>query len=230
MQLRQMPVVLILVGMLADPLLGASAQTDSGGSAAQTAAAQPQRPAARAPGQIDLGFSFYEAYNSSSTGSGVVQTPDNSPGGMFEMRYIRRPLVGFEFAYGLNLSTETFAPSASNCGYVCSTAPLKLQAKASIASLDWIFSRKIGALRPFAVAGLGFFIDSTDRSIYEVNTVVRPAYVVGGGLDWAFLPRAGLRLQYRDTVYRAPNLSSLFPATGQFTSTSEPMGGFYYVF
>jgi hypothetical protein len=228
MRLRARPVVLILAGMLAAS--GAWAQTQSSGSAAQAPTAQPQAAAKHAPAQIDMGFGFYEGYTSATSGNGTLQTPENAPGGTFELRYIDRPLVGFEFAYGFNLANTKFAPKPGDCGYACSTAPLDLGAKASLASLDWVFSKRFGNVMPFAVTGMGFFITSTNRSTFEVNTVVRPAYIVGGGLDWGFTPRLGLRLQYRDAFYKAPDLSSLYPSTGQFTYTGEPTGGFYYVF
>ncbi len=237
MRLRAMPVVLILAGMMA--LSGASAQAQSSESTAPSPAAQPQNKPARTPAEIDFGVSFYEALNSTSSGSGLVQTPENSPGGLFEVRYIASPLVGFEFAYGFNPAKESFY-SAADCAtyHDCYTgspayteaSPLKLTAYASTVSLNWVFSRQIGSLRPFAVTGLGFFIDSTDPSLYNVNTVVRPAFVVGGGLDWSLRPRWGLRVQYRSTMYSAPNLSTLYPSTGILTSTSEPMAGFYHVF
>ncbi len=223
MQLRERPVVLILAGILA--VSGASAQTQSSGSAAQP----PARPT-RAAAQIDMGFGFYEGYNNPTSGNGTLQSPENAPGGTFELRYIARPLVGFEFAYGFNLANTKFAPKPGACGFVCSTAPLTLDGKASLVTLDWVFSKPMGRLRPFVVTGMGFFITSTNQSTYEVNTVVRPAYVAGGGLDWGLSSRFGLRVQYRDAFYSAPNLSTLYPATRKFTYTSEPTGGFYYVF
>ncbi len=230
MQLRAMPAVLILAGMMV--VSGASAQTQSSGSAAQAQTAQAQQTAARAPAQIDLGVSAYVALKGSSTsGNGTLQTPHSFGGGMIEVRYIAKPLIGFEFAYGYNPGDQTLAPNPGACHYVCQNAKVTLPAKASTVSLDWVFSRKMGSFRPFAVTGLGFYIDSTDPYEYSnVNTVVRPAFVLGGGVDWGFLPKAGLRLQYRDMFYKAPNLDTDYPATGQFTSTSEPMAGFYYRF
>lgn len=222
MQLRWMPVVLILMGMV--PASGVMAQTQSSGSAAQ-----PQK-AARRPAQIDIGAGAYEALNSSSSGMGTLQKPSNSPGFLFELRYIASPLVGFEFSYGFNPADQLFTPNPGDCRLVCANAPLELHAKASTIGLNWVFSKRYGAIMPFAITGVGFFVDSTNQSTYVVNTVPRPALILGGGMDWNVLPKFGVRAQYRDNIYSAPNLSSLYPATGQITSTGTPTVGFFYVF
>jgi len=37
-------------------------------------------------------------------------------------------------------------------------------------------------------------------------------------------------LQYRGNLYKAPNISHPYPATGKFTQTGMPMGGVYFQF
>ena len=49
-------------------------------------------------------------------------------------------------------------------------------------------------------------------------------------MDYSFGSRLGLRVQVRDNYYKAPNTSSIYPATGVFTYSLEPMGGVYYRF
>ena len=228
MQLRWMPVVLILMGMVSAS--GALAQTQDSGAAAQAPAAQPQKKAAHGPAQITLGGSFYQALNSPSSGMGTLQTPANSPGFLLEIRYIARPLVGFEFSYGYNPADQVIEPLKGNCGLVCAFAPLELHAKASTIGLDWVFSKRFGPIRPFALVGPGFFIDSTNQSVYVVNTVARMSLVTGGGADWNIGPKFGVRAQIDGNFYRAPNLSALFPATGKTTYTLTPAVGVFYVF
>lgn len=208
--------------------------TGAAGHAQTGADSQPQvnstgraKPAASV-GQFDIGASFYEALNNSTSGNGSQQTTTNAAGGMLEGRYIASPLVGFEITYGFNPANQTLGPKTGDCGYFCSIPTTPLKAKASEVGLDWVFSKKIGDIRPFAVAGLGFFITSPGNSTYEVNTVVRPAFIGGGGVDWGFLPHFGFRAQFRDNVYKAPNLSAFLPATGVYTHTMEPMAGIYF--
>ena len=226
--MKWMQAVLFVVAVAA---LGAAcpAQTSADGQA-QTNPATPAQAKAADEAEFSIGGSFYEALNKSTAGNGTVQTTTNSAGGMLEVRFIDKPFLGGEFTYSYNPANQTIAPAA-NCAtyYDCFTIP-PLKVKASEVGLDYVVSKKIGRLRPFAVGGLGFFISSPDNSKYEVNTVVRPAYIFGGGLDWAALGHIGLRVQFRDNVYKAPNLSSFNEPTGQFTHSAEPMAGVYYSF
>lgn len=202
---------------------------------AQTGAdSQPQAnstgrvKAAASAAQIDIGGSFYEAMNNSTTGGGTQQTTTNAAGGMVEGRYIASSLVGFEVTYGFNPENQTLSPKTGACGFACTNPVTPLKVKTNEVGLDWVFSKKFGSIRPFAVAGFGFFISSPAKSTYEVNTVVRPAFIGGGGVDWGFLPHFGFRAQFRDNVYKAPDLSPFYPSTGVYTQTMEPMAGLYF--
>ena len=64
---------------------------------------------ASAQAQTDVAVSGF-ATTSSSNGHGTQQTPETSEGGLFELRHIVNPLVGYEFAYSFNPATH--APSA----------------------------------------------------------------------------------------------------------------------
>jgi len=189
-----------------------------------------------------MGFSFYEAMNSTTTAMGVTQTPTNSGGGMFELRHIHSPFIGYEFSYSYNPADQTVVPApAPACGSICNTPPQRIPSKGSTVGLDWVISKKFGALRPFAVGGLGFFIDQPAYSVtvgqtpvptnrYPENDVVRPSWIYGGGLDLAISHHLGFRVQYRALIYHVPNLSDLYPAQGVYTQTRMPMGGVFYAF
>jgi opacity protein-like surface antigen len=227
--------------------------------AASGAAAQNQGNSAQAPApangqarvssasdesQTDIGGSFYRAMNSATTAKGVTQSPVDADGGMLEIRHIHSPLIGYEVTYGYNREDETVAAEAAPACETydtCSTPTQKMTASTSLVGLDWVFSKKFGNLRPFATAGLGFFIDeptspriqqtpTTSVPGYGVNDTVRISYLYGGGVDWSITRHLGIRGQYRGVVYRVPNISMLFPAQGLFTQTSEPMGGIFYRF
>ncbi len=197
------------------------------------APAQSQPPVAKASPDraADIGVSVYQAMNSATTANGVTQTPNNSIGGMFEARYIHSPLIGFELTYGYHHVDETVGPSpAGTCGIYCSVPAQSLSIPVSLVGLNWVFSKKYGSLRPFAAGGLGFLISEPGRTTYGVYDVVRPSYLYGGGVDWAFMQHFGVRLQYRGALYKVPNVSTLFPAQGVFTTTNMPMGGLFYSF
>ncbi|HVU45473.1 MAG TPA: hypothetical protein VHD85_05065 [Terracidiphilus sp.] len=217
-----------LTAIVIAALSGVASHAQSGADSQAQANSARRAPATESEPQFDIGASFYEALNNSSSGNGTQQTTTNAQGGMVEARYIQSSLIGFELTFGFNPADQTFSPKTGACGFACANAVTPLSAKASEVALDWVFSKKYGNFRPFAVAGMGFFITSPSNSKYEVNTVVRGTFIGGGGVDVGLSRRFGIRAQFRDNVYKAPNLSAFYPATGVYTQTLEPMVGFYF--
>jgi opacity protein-like surface antigen len=218
----------VMTGMVVAALSCAAAQAQAGTAQAQTGAAPAQKAAAQT--QTDLGVSFYRTFTKSSSGNGTDQVPTNSTGGMLELRHIHSTWIGYEFTYSFNPADQTYSPTVGNCGYHCANPTTKVPANANEFSLDWVVSKQFGNVRPFAVGGLGFFVAVPSTNQYYVNTIVRPAYVFGGGVDWNFASHLGLRVQFRDNLYKAPNMEAIFNPTGAFTQSAEPMGGVFYRF
>jgi hypothetical protein len=201
---------------------------------------------ATAQAQTDVALSGYRTFASSSTSAssnGVVthQTPTDSEGGLFEWRHIVNPLVGFEFEVTSNPADQTYDnPNATlpNCYPLGPTTsappacqpPLKLSGEATQFGGVWVVSKKIGNVRPFLLGGAGFVVTVPGKSAYSVNTVMRPNFIYGGGVDWSFEKHFGLRLQVRGNMSKAPNLSDLFNSTTKYTQIYEPMGGIFYRF
>ncbi len=194
---------------------------------------------AAAQAQTDIALSGFRTFTSSSTGSGTEQAPSDSEGGLFEWRHIANPLVGYEFNYSLAGENESYISTNATLptcypigpsGTPPTCQPLKVSGKANQFGLNWIVSLKAANLRPFALGGIGLRITVPGASIYSVNTVVRPAFVYGGGFDWTFVPHFGLRLQVQGTMSKAPNLSDEYNSTTKYTQIYEPMAGVYYRF
>ncbi len=196
---------------------------------------------ATAQAQTDVALSGYRTITSSSSGSGTQQTPTDSEGGLFEWRHIVNPLVGYEFEISFNPANQSYInPNANvlsnNCfptgptGTPATCQPLKVSGKAIQFGGVWVVSKKIGNVRPFALGGAGFVVTVPGSSPYSVNTVMRPDFIYGGGLDWTFIPHFGLRLQVRGNMSKAPNLSDIFNSTTKYTQIYEPMAGVYYRF
>ncbi len=194
-----------------------------------------------AQAQTDVALSGFRTMTSSSTGFGTKQTPHDSEGAIIELRHIVNPLVGFEGAVSFNLDNQSYAPNGSSCAFVCGQPTQEISGKLTEFTMDWVVSIKSGKVRPFALGGAGFAFTipgnspnvSTANGLvqgYAVNTVVRPAFVYGGGLDWSFLPHFGLRVQIRGNMTKAPQLSDLYPSTAAYTQIYEPTGGVYYHF
>lgn len=231
MRTKWMLISFILIGIAA--LTGAAAygQADSSTSGQPAPATKAKaRTAQDSESQWDVGGSFYEAFTSGTSGTGTKQTPSNGMGGLFEVRHIVNPLVGYELSVGFNQANQTYAPNGTACQLTCAYAPAVLTGNATVAALDYVVSKKFGNLRPFAVGGLGVLIAVPGPTPYGNNTSIRGAYVAGGGVDFAFSAHLGIRAQVRDNFYKAPNTSSIYPATGVFTHSLEPMGGVFYRF
>jgi opacity protein-like surface antigen len=216
---------------------------------AQTADAPPANPQAtdaqpaRTPAknaqpegaQIDIGGSFYHAFTRTSTGNGTKQTPENNTnGGMFEMRYLASRYLGAGLAVSFGPGNQTFAPNGTypTCGGACAYPVTTLVAGAIEVVPEYVPSVQFGRMRVFGVGGLGVYIVTTGASNYATTTRSRIAYVFGGGSDFSLTPRFGIRVQYRYSMYKAPDIASPggYPATGEFTSSSEPMAGVFYTF
>ncbi len=228
MRTKRMLTTFIFFGMAALTAAAAYGQADAPASG-QTGNNAKARAAASSS-QMDIGGSFYEALTSGTSGAGIHQTPSNSPGGMVELRYISSPLVGFELAVSVNPADQAYAPIAGACGLACNNPPTKITAIAVGTAVDYVVSKKVGNLRPFLAAGVGFFITVPGATPLGNNTSIRGAYIYGGGVDYNFSSHLGIRAQFRGNLYKAPNISAIYPATGVFTQSLEPMGGVYYRF
>src|ERR1700734_1313935 len=159
--------------------------------------------ASAAYAQVDLSASFFESFNGTSAGNGTKQSTPDSEGGMAEARYFKGPLVGFGASYAYNHTSLTLSPNGTQCDYACANPKTTLSGKANEVAFTWVPSMKVGKIRVFGLGGFGFYIMSPGNSVPEVTTVVRPAFVVGGGADFALSAHLGIRVQYRDNIYKA---------------------------
>jgi opacity protein-like surface antigen len=188
--------------------------------------------------QTDVAGSLYGAFNGTTNGNGIVQSPANSAGALLELRHISNPLIGYEGTYSYNRANEVYtaAPALCPAPGPCPTTFATVSANAHELAADWLASVKFSNLRPFALAGGGILFDvpagsqsnSTTSESNTTSTSTKPVFVYGAGLDWGVLPHLGLRFQFRGNLYKAPNLVNLFTSTGAFTHTSEPMIGVFF--
>ncbi len=198
--------------------------------------------------QTSVAASLYGAFNGATSGSGTQQSPANAAGGLFELRHISNPLVGYEAAYSYNRANQNYFTSPpSVCGLVCQQEEsASVSSNAHEVSGAWVVSLPLGGIRPFALAGGGLlFNDPTAGSVALItcpaegttpcttantptSTSTKGVFVYGAGLDWGLLPHLGLRLQYRGNLYKAPDLVNAFSSTNAFTHTAEPMIGVYF--
>lgn len=184
------------------------------------------------PAQTDVGLSLYGAFSGTTNAAGATVSPSNSAGGIFELRHIANPILGFEGTYSFNRANETYTSTvAVTCaqGVTCpSTA--KVAANAHEITVDWVPSVHVANFRPFGVLGVGALLNvpQNGQTSIETQTSTKAVYVYGAGLDWALVPHIGLRLQYRGNLYKTPNVTQLFTSIDAFRHTAEPMIGIYF--
>ena len=63
---------------------------------------------AAANAQTSVAVSLYGAFSGATNGNGVQESPSNSAGGLFELRHISNPILGWEATYSYNRANETY--------------------------------------------------------------------------------------------------------------------------
>jgi hypothetical protein len=114
-----------------------------------------------------------------------------------------------------------------SCGFQCNNPTTTIPNLQSQVTVNYVISRRMGQLTPFVEPGFAFVINYSTGNEYAINTSVRTGFVGDAGADFGG-PRFGIRVQFRDTLYRAPNLEFPYAATGKFMQTIEPMAGIYF--
>lgn len=187
---------------------------------------------ASARAQTDVALSIYGAFNGSTDGNGIQQSPANSAGGMVELRHISHPLIGYDVTYSYNRDNQSYFGSITNpCPTSeCTITATSVSANAHELTGDYVVSVKLANLRPFALAGVGLLLNEPVSGQSNTQSATKPVFVYGAGLDWGLVPHLGLRFQYRGNLYKAPDLTTVYTSTGAFTHSSEPMLGVYFRF
>jgi len=210
--------------------------------------------------QTDFAGGLYGAFSGTTTANGTQQSPANQAGGMIELRHLASPVLGFEGTYSFNRANQTYTSSPGGCpAFGCTISTESVSTNAHQVTGDWVPSLHIARLRPFAVLGMGLLFDVpangqatvtttspceglqccpqcaagstvTTTSTSPTQTSTKAVFVYGAGVEWGLLPHVGLRLQYRGSLYSAPNVTKFFSSTSTFTHTAEPMIGAYFKF
>ena len=182
-----------------------------------------------ASAQTDVGLSLYGAFHGTTTANGVQQSPANSAGGLFELRHLSNPILGFEGTYSYNRANQRYSPVCSS-GVCPPLSVTTIKAGAHELTFDWVPSVGVANFRPFGVLGVGaiFHVPDSGEPSGTTQTSTKGVFVYGAGLDWGLLPHLGLRFQYRGNLYQPPDLTHLYTSASTFTHTAEPMIGVYF--
>jgi hypothetical protein len=203
-------------------------------SKAQTAA--PETPLDRQLARIDLGILGVGIFNQSATGNATVNgvpntkvtySPGNTAGALVTLRYIVNPFVGFEGNYGYARYADTFTPFGAQ-------AFAAVQQNASEYTLGYVVHtrKEHHGVIPFVSAGLGTIaFRPTPGGGEALPKQARAAYYFSVGAETTVLsPHFGLRAQYRQVFFKAPDFETNYLTIQQHTTTYEPAFGFFLRF
>ena len=181
-----------------------------------------------ASAQTDIGLSLYGSCPGAVDSNGVTQSPAASAGGIFELRHISNPILGFEGTYSYNRANQRYKCDDVSCGDITFAT---VKADAHEVTIDWVPSVKVLNLRPFGVLGVGgiFHVpQDTNPSGIPTQSSTQVVYVYGAGLDITVIPHFGLRFQYRGNLYKPPDVTELYTSADKFTHTAQPMAGIFF--
>lgn len=206
------------------------------GSSSKAQTTAPETPLDRQLARIDLGILGVGVFNQSSSGfatvNGVPNTkvtlsPGNTAGALVTLRYIVSPFVGFEGNYGYARYADTFTPFGAQ--------PFAaVQQNATEYTLGYVVHtrKEHHGVIPFVSGGLGTIaFRPTPGGGEALPKQARAAYYFSVGAETTVLsPHFGLRAQYRQVFFKAPDFETNYLTIQQHTTTYEPAFGFFLRF
>jgi hypothetical protein len=207
------------------------------GSTAKAQATSQNPGLDRQLSRIDLAVTGVGVFNQSTHGvatvNGVANTPvnlspGNTAGALVTLRYTVSPFVGFELNYGYARYTDTFTP------FGVPGTSAGVQQNASEYTLGYVVHarKQYFGLSPFASAGLGSMVfRPTPGGGEALPEQARAAYYFSVGAETTLLsPHFGVRAQYRQVFFKAPDFETNYLTIQQHTTTFEPGVGFFLRF
>ena len=195
--------------------------------------------------RFDLGVSAVSIIN--QTVSGTVQPknggtapnlgqtlsddPSNTVGALANIRYVVKPMVGFEFNFLYSRLTENFCCSVPVSGVT--GVNYGLQSQANEITLGYVVTPKVDVFgfQPYASVGAGTTEFKPTKGGGEGERVqARMTYYYSGGLQKQLLSNFGLRVGFRETFLMAPDYGDNYLSIYQHTHVIEPNFGFYLHF
>ncbi len=179
--------------------------------------------------RVDFALSGAGLFNSNTTGkttsgpgagSTITDQPGNTFGALFTLRYVVKPLIGFEG----NISYARFTQNYSNIGGV--------QANTDEYSLGYVAHLpELFGVKPFASIGAGSIAyKPTPGGGQSLNEQARAVYYYSVGADDMISEHFGIRAQFRQSISLAPDFGQNYLTIKQRTISSQPAIGIFVRF
>jgi hypothetical protein len=178
--------------------------------------------------RIDLGVSGMGEFTNSVTGTNylgvkLTQQPSNTLGALVNIRYTKSPLVGFEFNYTYARYTQNFS------SYIVGGA----QTNANEYSLGYVVhTPKLLGVETFASVGAGTTaFKGTTGGGQGLPEQARMTYYYTAGVEQSvYSPHFGIRAEFRQAFFLAPDFGQNYLTIKQRQISTEPAVGFYLHF
>ena len=197
--------------------------------ASQAQATTPPTAVDRFLAKIDFGVSGIGVFSNNTSGNNYVGqnvnlVPSNTFGPLIQLRYIRSPLIGVELNYGFPRYTDNYTYPGHILGAQSQHAEYTLGYIAHVGSFY--------GLEPFAGVGGGAMeARPTKGGGQGLPTQLRGAlYYTVGAETLVYGQHFGVRVQFRQLFYGAPDYNQNYLANNQRAVTSEPGAGFFLRF
>jgi hypothetical protein len=159
----------------------------------------------------------------------------NTVGALATLRYVKSPLLGFEFNYSYARYTENFSNffALPGCGSISCATPGGVQTRANEYTLGYVahLPTFLGVV-PFASVGLGSTgFTPTAGGGQGLKAQARATYYYSIGIEQSLLSKHfGIRAEFRQVFFKAPDFGQNYLTINQHTSTYEPGAGFFLRF
>ena len=181
--------------------------------------------------RIDLSVNGVGEFTKSVQGTNyqnvsVTQKPSTTLGALITLRYTKSPFAGAEFNYGYARYSENFI---SNPTYITGA----VQTKANEYTLGYVVhGPNLLGFQSFASGGVGSIaFTPTSGGGQGLPERARLAYYYAVGLEQPiFTSHLGIRAQFRQVFFKAPDFDQNYLTINRRTFTSEPGIGFYLHF
>jgi len=204
-----------------------AATLPSAANAQAQAQEKPLTPFERQMARVDLGLTASGQLTPSDTGTNyqhvtIVNKASTTVGFLATLRYVKSPLIGFEGNFSQARFNENFTNLIGGA-----------QTKVNEETLGYVaHAPKLFGLEPFGGVGLGTIaFHPTSGGGQGLPFQYRAVYYYSVGLDAPILgPNFGLRLNFREIFYKAPDFIQNYLTIQQHTTTFEPGVGFFLKF
>ncbi len=181
--------------------------------------------------RLDLGVSGTDTITEGVSGTNylgetVTDNPGSTLGALVQVRYTKSSYVGFEGTYSYARFNQNYTITDFP------TSPFDVQANASEYTLGYVAHLpRVFGFQTFAGGGAGSIaFRPTSSGGLGVPARARFGYYYDLGAEDELTPHFGIRVQFRQIHYKAPDFGQNYLTINKQTVTTEPAVGFYLRF